>query len=142
MNSFCPPADPEDTNRQLSSATVSPPSFPPPAKPDVDIGERVAVQKALQVLTARASGSSPTVIRCSQIIYGELGKFEPKLVELAALTCREAKLRIYVVELEGIFTSTGMSRPHGARAPGPFTKAYILVRAADGRCFGQSYCPK
>ena len=133
MNSPTPePApDPQDANRQLPPTSRGSKGFPPPTNPAADIGERGAAQRALGVVAARYRESNPRVIKSSVMSYKEalqLGSEPLSVAEEDEL----ANTSVRVVEMTGVFKVRNHARREAPASTLSYTKAYVILRAADG----------
>lgn len=127
-----PGINPEDVRRQLPSVDTSPlPGFPPPSNPTADIGEQVAVDKALEIASKRFRAID------SGVVESNLTSYEKAAERLIGYVGTDGSLLdspVWVIELSGSFQRSRRSPfQEEVSTPTPtFTKAYVVLRAADG----------
>ncbi len=125
-----PAPNPEDAKRQLPLVdTEALPGFPPPANPTGDIGEQVAVEKALKLAVIDFKATNSKVIKSSLMSYKEARQQLLEPIEEDQLF----NTAVWVIEISGTFKRRS-HRPSQAAATSTltFAKAYIIFRAADG----------
>ncbi len=67
--------NPEDAKLKLPPVDTAPnPGFPPPINPSADIGEKVAVKKALEIAVKSFKAANAKVIKSSLMSYKEAGQ--------------------------------------------------------------------
>jgi len=128
-----PAPTPEDAKRQLPPVDTSPlPGFPPPANPAADIGEQVTTKKALKIAVKSFKAANSKLIKSSLMSYEEARQQVSEPIE------RDHPLfntPVRVIEISGTFNRRSR-RPSQEEVPTlttpTFTKAYIVLRAADG----------
>lgn len=140
-----PPAEnPKDPNLRLPPVSRDLPGLKPPENSAADIGEKVAMQRAI-ARAARYGERNPSVIRASKMRFDQARQLkpEPLFPEQAELS----DLPVYIVEMQGTFqplrgrppAKPGSARYSESAAPTPiytYKKAYLLFRAADGASLG------
>lgn len=127
-----PGINPEDVGRQLPSVDTSPlPGFPAPSNPTADIGEQVAVDRALEIASKGFKATGPRVVESNLISYEEAAE---RLIGYVETDSSLLDTPVWVIELSGSFQSNRRSPfQEDASTPSPtFTKAHIVLRAADG----------
>lgn len=128
-----PAPNPEDAKRQLPAVNTAPLlGFPPPANPLADIGEQVAAKKATELAVIDFKATNPKVIKSTLMTYKEAQQqlSEPIIEEDHSLFNTPVRL----VEISGSFKRR-RSRPSQKKiltSTPTFTKAYIILRSADG----------
>jgi hypothetical protein len=126
-----PAPNPEDAKRQLHLVdTEALPGFPPPANPTGDIGEQVAVEKALKLAVIDFKATDSKVIKSSLMSYKEARQ---QLLEPIEEDSQLFNTAVWVIEISGTFKRRS-HRPfqEAATSTLTFAKAYIIFRAADG----------
>ena len=127
-----PAPNPEDDQRQLPPVDTSPlPGFPPPANPSADIGEQVAVKKALEIAVKSFKAANAKVIKSSLMSYKEARQ---QLSEPIEEDHPLLNTPVRVIEISGTFKRRSY-RPSQEEVPtstSTFTKGYLILRAADG----------
>ena len=121
---------PKDTGRQLSSVDTSS-GFPSPANPTADIGEQVAIDRALEIASNRYKATNSEILKSSLMSYEEAQK---QLLESTETEDPLFNPLVWVIKISGSFQRRGRSSFQGeVQPPIPtFTKAYVVLRAADG----------
>lgn len=129
-----PPApDPDDANHQSPPIGNAVHGFPPPLNPHVIISQLDAIQRAL-LEAGRYGENNPEVIRSRVMSYQDALQLMPESTSVAE-DDELANTPVLLVEMAGAFKIR--SRPRRVAAPTqPFTKAHIILRAADGLALG------
>jgi hypothetical protein len=137
MNSPTPePApDPQDANRQLPATSRGSKGFPPPINPAADIGEHGAAQRALGMVAARYRERNPRIIKSSVMRYKEALQLGPEPLSVAE-DDELANTSVRVVEMAGVFKVRNQARREVSVSTFSYTKAYVILRAADGLKLG------
>lgn len=127
--------NPEDSKQQLPLLNTDPlPSLPSPANPTADIGEQVAAKIALEIVAKRFKAINSKVIKSSLISYKEALQ---QLPEPVGEDHPLAKTQVRLVEISGTFQGRSRRLVQGVTtSPRTFTKAYIILRNADGFLLG------
>lgn len=131
-SSIEPALNPEDLGRQLPPVDTSPlPGFRPPANPTADIGEPVAVDKALEIASKRFIANNADVTKSSLMSYEEA---QEQLLEPVETDHPLSDTPVRVIEISGSFQRRGRSpfQKEVLASTPTFTKAYVVLRAADG----------
>ncbi|MGC1394346.1 MAG: hypothetical protein WA828_08695 [Coleofasciculaceae cyanobacterium] len=130
--------DPQDVNRKLPSTSRGSKGFSPPTNSAADIGERGATQKALGMVAARYKERNPRVIKSSVMKYKEALQLGTKPLPVAEGD-ELANTSVRVVEMSGVFKVRNQSRRERNQSQREvpastlsYTKAYVILRAADG----------
>lgn len=125
----------EEIKQQLPLLNTDPlPSLPSPANPTDDIGEQVAVQIALDTVTKRFKAINSKVIKSSLVSYKEALQ---ELPEPVGEDHQLAKTQVRLVEISGTFQGKNRRLRAGeTRSSRTFTKAYVILRKADGFLLG------
>ncbi|MBW4577596.1 MAG: hypothetical protein KME08_20370 [Aphanothece sp. CMT-3BRIN-NPC111] len=132
-----PPAEnPDFASSQFSPTSPYPSGFPAATSPEGDIGERVAIERAL-LMAPTYGESTPTVISANLMTYKEAMQLGPEPLSVSEEHPR-SNIPVRLVILTGAFK--GRSRPRGVTNTPTFTKAHIILRAADGLMLGECLC--
>lgn len=127
-----PAPNPEDDKRQLPPVDTTPnPSFPPPLTPSADIGEQVALNKALEIAVKSFKAAKAKVIKSCLISYKEA---QQQLSEFIEEDHPLFNTPVWLIEISGTFKrrSHRLSQSEVPTSTPTFTKGYIILRAADG----------
>ena len=127
-----PAPNPEDAKRQLPLVdTEALPGFLPPVNPTNDIGEQVAVEKALRLAVIDFKATNSKVIKSSLMSYKEARQ---QLLEPIKEDTQLFNTLVWVIEISGTFKrrSHRPSQEKVATSIPTFAKGYIIFRAADG----------
>lgn len=126
-----PAPNPEDAKRQLPLVdTEALPGFPPPPNPTGDIGEQVAVEKALKLAVIDFKATNSKVIKSSLMSYKEARQ---QILESIEEDNQLFNTAVWVIEISGTFNRRSHRPSQAAAISTPtFAKAYIIFRAADG----------
>lgn len=107
--------------------------FPPPINPHIIISELDAIQRA-SLEAGRYGEKNPEVIRSRLMSYKEALQLIPEPISVTE-DDELANTPVLLVEMTGAFKVR--SRPRGVAVPTqPFTKAHVILRAADGLILG------
>ena len=126
-----PAPNSEDDKCQLPPVESSQlPSFPPPANPSADIGEQVAVKKALEIAVKSFKAANAKVLKSSLMNYKEARQ---QLSEPIKEDHPLFNTLVRIIKISGNFKRRSY-RPSQEEIPTstPITKGYIILRAADG----------
>ena len=126
-----PAPNPEDAKRQLPLVdTEALPGFLPPVNPTNDIGEQVAVEKALRLAVIDFKATNSKVIKSSLMSYKEARQ---QLLEPIEEDDQLFNTAVWVIEISGTFKRRSHRPSQEAATSTPtFAKAYIIFRVADG----------
>lgn len=127
-----PGINPEDIERQLPAVDTFPlPGFPPPSNPAADIGEQLSVDKALEIASNRFRATESRVVESALVSYEDAARRLLGPIEIDR-SLRSTPVR--VIELSGSFQRRSRSpfQEEASTSIPTFTKAYIVLRAADG----------
>ncbi|MGB3695142.1 MAG: hypothetical protein WA896_22780 [Spirulinaceae cyanobacterium] len=124
----------EDVKRQLPPLDTSPsPGFPPPANPTADIGEQLAGEEALEIASKRFKATNSKVIKSSLMSYEEA---QEQLLGHIEADHPLFNTPVRVIEISGFFQRRRgrhfTFKGEVSTSTPTFTKAYIVLRAADG----------
>jgi len=122
----------EDTKRQLPPVDIVPlKSFPPPAISSADITEQVAVERALKIAANRVKVANLKVTKSSLMSYQEACQ---QLSEPIEEDCLLFNTTVWIIEISGTFKRRNhrRSQEEVLTSTPTFTKAYVVLRAADG----------
>ncbi len=124
----------EEIKQQLPLLNTDPlPSLPSPANPTGDIGE-LAVQIALDTVIKRFKAINSKVIKSSLVSYKEALQ---ELPEPVGEDHPLAKTQVRLIEISGTFQGKNRRLRAGeTRSSRTFTKAYVILRKADGSLLG------
>ncbi len=124
----------EEIKQQLPLLNTDPlPSLPSPANLTGDIGE-LAVQIALDTVIKRFKAINSKVIKSSLVSYKEALQ---ELPEPVGEDHPLAKTQVRLVEISGTFQGKNRRLRAGeTRSSRTFTKAYVILRKADGSLLG------
>lgn len=127
-----PGVNPEDVGRSLPPVDTSPlPGFPSPSNPTANIDKQVAIDKALKIASKRFRATNSRVVKFSLTSYEEAAE---QLIGSVGTDRSLLNTPVQVIELSGSFGRRSRSRfQEEVSTPTPtFTKAYVVLRAADG----------
>lgn len=127
-----PAPNPEDDKRQLPPVDTTPnPSFPPPLTPSADIGEQVALNKALEIAVKSFKAANAKIIKSSLMNYKEARQ---QLSEPIEEDHPLFNTPVRVIEISGTFKQRSHRPFHKevSTSTPTFTKGYIILRAVDG----------
>lgn len=126
-----PAPDPKDITREMPPLNRDPQGFLPPANPEADIGEVNAVNRALATVASRYAESSPKFIQSRVMDYKQALQLGPDPIPVAE-DDPLVSTPVRVVEMSGTFSVRGRPGQQGSTPMLSFTKALIILRAADG----------